>query len=63
MGKVKRYYEELSEMNNWEEADNSCYHPNRHYQPEEKDTNTAESYNCEDCGEELPIPEVEYVSE
>ena len=34
-----------------------CEHLNKHYQPEEKDTNVGESYTCEDCGADLDIPE------
>ena len=40
--------------------DNNCEHRNRHYQPEEYDTNVPESYNCEDCGAELEIPEPDW---
>ena len=34
-----------------------CPHENIEYQPEEKDTNAAEYMYCEDCGEELPLPD------
>ena len=34
-----------------------CLHENIEYQPEEKDTNAAEYMYCEDCGEELPLPD------
>ena len=34
-----------------------CVHTQTEYQPCEQDTNTNESYNCIDCGEELPMPE------
>ena len=34
-----------------------CVHTQTEYQPYEQDTNTNESYNCIDCGEELPMPE------
>ena len=40
--------------------DNNCEHRNRHYQPKEYDTNIPESYNCEDCGAELEIPEPDW---
>jgi len=35
----------------------NCPHENVEYQPEEKETNVPESLTCEDCGEELDIPE------
>ena len=34
-----------------------CPHENIEYQPEELDTNTDEFLYCEDCGEELPLPD------
>jgi hypothetical protein len=37
-----------------------CEHLNKHYQPEEKDTNVGESYTCEDCGADLDIPEPDW---
>ena len=44
--------------NNKGELDNEfCKHENTEYQPAEWDTNVHESYNCEDCGTELPLPE------
>ena len=43
-----------------DKIDNECEHKNRHYQPEEYDTNIPESYNCEDCGAELEIPEPDW---
>lgn len=38
----------------------NCEHPNKTYQPEERDTNIPESYTCDDCGEDLPIPEPDW---
>ena len=43
-----------------DKIDDECQHQNRHYQPEEYDTNVAESYSCEDCGAELDIPEPDW---
>ena len=40
--------------------DDECEHTNRHYQPAEEDTNVHESYTCDDCGEELDIPEPDW---
>jgi len=40
-----------------EQCEECCEHLNKHYQPEEKDTNVGESYTCEDCGADLDIPE------
>ena len=36
-----------------------CQHPKdeMEYQAKEEDTNVPESYNCLDCGKDLPIPE------
>ena len=46
--------------NNEGELDNKfCKHENTEYQPAEWDTNVHESYNCEDCGIELPMPEID----
>ena len=39
------------------ETKKECPHENIEYQPEEKDTNAAEYMYCEDCGEELPLPD------
>ena len=36
-----------------------CQHPNTMYQEKEIETNIPESLTCEDCGEELDIPEPE----
>jgi hypothetical protein len=35
----------------------ACKHENTEYQPAEPEYNVHESYNCEDCGTELPLPE------
>ena len=37
--------------------DTTCKHENTEYQPAEPENNIHESYNCEDCGTELPLPE------
>ena len=39
--------------------DLSCQHPKEsmEYQPEEKENNVCEYMYCEDCGEELPLPD------
>ena len=37
-----------------------CLHKNTDYQPEEKDTNVPESYTCNECGNDLPIPEPDW---
>lgn len=34
-----------------------CDHENKTYQPREWDTNVPESYSCDECGEELDLPE------
>ena len=34
-----------------------CLHENIEYQPEEKENNVGEYMYCEDCGEELPLPD------
>jgi len=34
-----------------------CEHKNTVYQPRERDTNSPEDYYCQDCGEQLPIPD------
>tara|TARA_R110000824_G_scaffold368282_1_gene557576 strand:- start:430 stop:765 length:336 start_codon:yes stop_codon:yes gene_type:complete len=39
------------------EGDTICKHENPEYQPAEPENNIHESYNCEDCGIELPLPE------
>ena len=47
-------------FNNAGEIDNDfCFHKNKEYQPAEPDNNVHESYNCEDCGAELPLPELD----
>ena len=38
----------------------TCEHINKTYQAEERDTNVPESYTCNDCGEELDIPEPDF---
>lgn len=38
----------------------NCEHNNTTYQPAEWDTNTPESYSCDDCGEELELPEPDW---
>jgi len=43
-----------------EQCEECCEHLNKHYQPEEKDTNVGESYTCEDCGADLDIPEPDW---
>jgi len=43
--------------NSGELKDTVCKHENTEYQPAEPDNNVHESYNCEDCGIDLPIPE------
>jgi len=35
-----------------------CLHINKEYQPDETENNVKESYNCEDCGKELTMPEI-----
>ena len=42
-----------------QDVNTKCDHRNRYYQPYEEDTNTPESYTCEDCGVELYVPEIE----
>ena len=37
--------------------DENCRHENTEYQPAESDTNIPESYTCEDCGIDMPLPE------
>ena len=43
-----------------EQCEECCEHLNKHYQPEEKDTNVGESYTCEDCGADLDMPEPDW---
>ena len=40
-----------------------CKHEKTTYQPKEEDTNTPESLTCEDCGEDLLIPEIDWDKE
>lgn len=37
-----------------------CTHLNQDYQPAEFDTNASESLTCEDCGDDLLIPEPDW---
>tara|TARA_R110000751_G_scaffold52103_2_gene113790 strand:- start:207 stop:431 length:225 start_codon:yes stop_codon:yes gene_type:complete len=40
--------------------DEKCKHDKeKTYQPKEWDTNVSESYSCDECGEELDLPEPE----
>ena len=43
----------------WTDIDNihGDHFKNTEYQPAESDTNVSESYTCEDCGIDLPLPE------
>ncbi len=43
-----------------EQCEECCEHLDKHYQPEEKDTNVGESYTCEDCGADLDMPEPDW---
>tara|TARA_R100000458_G_C8255929_1_gene232078 strand:- start:383 stop:931 length:549 start_codon:yes stop_codon:yes gene_type:complete len=38
----------------------TCEHTIKTYQPEEKDNNVPESYTCDECGTDLPIPEPDW---
>ena len=49
-------YPSISEINEMIEQ-SECEHKDTEYQPYEEDTNIPESYNCLDCGKDLPIPE------
>ena len=53
-GNVESIYNNKGELN-----DKFCKHENTEYQAAEWDTNVRESYNCEDCGIELPLPEID----
>lgn len=35
----------------------NCKHEKATYHPAEHDTNVPESYNCDDCGAELELPD------
>tara|TARA_R100000789_G_C2961761_1_gene138150 strand:+ start:216 stop:416 length:201 start_codon:yes stop_codon:yes gene_type:complete len=37
-----------------------CKHENVEYQPEELDTNAAESMYCGDCGKDLEVPDQDW---
>ena len=37
-----------------------CEHKNKTYQSDEPDVNVKESYSCDDCGIELPLPEPDW---
>ena len=37
--------------------DEPCRHYIKVYQPQEDETNIPESYSCNDCGEEIDIPQ------
>jgi cellulose biosynthesis protein BcsQ len=43
--------------NSGELKDKFCKHENTEYQPAEPDNNIHESYTCENCGIDLPLPE------
>ena len=43
-----------------EEIMELCEHEKKTYQAPEKDTNVPELYTCDDCGEELDIPEPDW---
>ena len=45
--------------NSGELKETVCSHENTEYQPAEWENNVHESYNCEDCGIELPLPEID----
>jgi hypothetical protein len=45
----------LEHCDTYQEED--CEHENATFQPWEKDVNAPESYSCDDCGEELDLPE------
>ena len=43
--------------NSGELKEEVCKHENTEYQPAEWENNIHESYTCEDCGIDLPLPE------
>ena len=38
-------------------AEQNCKHVECTYQQQEHDTNVSESYSCDACGKELPLPQ------
>ena len=57
MSKVGEYYRELEELKVRHLVDNDvCNHDKAEYQPAEYETNVTESYTCENCGIDLPMP-------
>ena len=70
MGKVKSTIEESCSvcgievfLENLEEGicyQCTCEHDGAEYQPEEKENNVPESYTCNECGTDLPIPEPDW---
>ena len=56
----KGRYEQFQEEKYETDEMRGCFHKNKFYQPEERDTNIPESYTCDDCGKEFDIPEHDF---
>lgn len=46
-----------------EHAEGECEEHEPYYQPEETENNAPERYYCEECNEDLPMPEPDWDSE
>tara|TARA_R110000823_G_scaffold105127_1_gene223476 strand:+ start:190 stop:378 length:189 start_codon:yes stop_codon:yes gene_type:complete len=56
MSRVTTY--DVVDMNEYYQT--ICKHKNKTYQANEPDVNVKESYSCDDCGIELPLPEPDW---